>query len=74
MYEAVYKYDLSGPVETRARGFHGATCASKAERTAKEIVRIIVGLCYWVRDMSFESDLTFAQSLRYNMRTGKNSS
>lgn len=26
VYQAVYKYDLC-PVETRARGFHGATCA-----------------------------------------------
>lgn len=38
VYQAVYKYDLC-PVETRARGFHGATCAAtvKEERESARL-------------------------------------
>lgn len=36
VYQAVYKYDLC-PVETRARGFHGATCAATVKEKSESV-------------------------------------
>lgn len=44
VYQAIYKYDLC-PVETRARGFHGATCAAtvKEKRHRGSSARFAIG-------------------------------